>query len=103
MLDTEPLRVEAAREFAAQHWPTHNRSQGFQWEQSDFALGAFDALECVGVAIYRVVGGMAHLAQLVVASGLTHRGIGSAGTSIASHCADRRGEHEAKDGKIAVR
>lgn len=77
MLDTEPLRAEAAREFAAQHWPTHNRSQGFQWEQGDFALGAFDALECMGVAIYRVVG--------------------------ASHCADRRAEHQAKDGKIAVR
>jgi ribosomal protein S18 acetylase RimI-like enzyme len=34
-------------------------------------------MQCVGVAIYKVVGGMAHLEQIVVADGATRRGIGS--------------------------
>lgn len=77
MPDIKPIRVAAALEFNAEHWPIHNRRQGIDWQQSDFALGAFDGDEPVGVAIYKVVGGLAFLEQIVVADRHTHRGIGS--------------------------
>ncbi|MBW2507142.1 MAG: GNAT family N-acetyltransferase [Deltaproteobacteria bacterium] len=47
------------------------------WQQQDFAIGAYEDRECRGVAIYKVVGGMAYLDQIVVADGHTHAGIGS--------------------------
>lgn len=77
-LETRTISVESARDFNAVHWPPHNRRQGIDWQQEDFALGAFDEAQCVGVAIYKVVGGMAFLEQIVVADGSTRRGIGSA-------------------------
>ena len=77
MTETRPIPVQTARDFNAVHWPPHNRRQGIDWKQQDFALGAFEVTECVGVAIYKVVGGMAFLEQIVVAEGSTGRGIGS--------------------------
>lgn len=77
MSDIKPIPITAALEFNAQHWPVHNRRQGIDWKQSDFALGAFDGEEPVGVAIYKVVGGMAFLEQIVVEDGHTHQGVGS--------------------------
>ena len=59
MNQTKPIPVQTAVDFNAVHWPPHNRRQGIDWKQEDFALGAFYRDECLGVAIYKVVGGMA--------------------------------------------
>ena len=77
MEEPRPLPVEAAREFTAAHWPAHNRAQGIDWKQTEFALGIVEGASVLGVAIYKVVGGTAFLEQLVVAEGHTRRGIGS--------------------------
>ncbi len=78
MLETQPIPIETALEFAKAHWPLHNRRQGIEWKRQDFAFAAHEGGEQVGAAVYRVVGGRAFLEQLVVAEGQTHRGIGSA-------------------------
>jgi GNAT superfamily N-acetyltransferase len=75
--ETKLIPVHTALDFNAVHWPLHNRRQGIDWKQQDFALGAFEDAESVGVAIYKIVGGMAFLEQIVVADGKTGRGIGS--------------------------
>lgn len=75
--ETRLMSLDAAREFTTEHWPAHNRAQGIEWQQTDFALGAFEGPQCRGAAIYKVVGGMAYLEQLVVADGFTGRGIGT--------------------------
>ena len=78
MCDVQQITVEAARDFTAKHWPIHNRAQGIpEWIQSNFALVAVQGGDHVGAAIYKVVGGMAFLEQLVVAARRTHQGIGS--------------------------
>jgi len=77
MSETRQIPVDTAVDFNAVHWPPHNRRQGIDWKRLDYALGAFEGMQCVGVAIYKVVGGMAHLEQIVVADGATRRGIGS--------------------------
>ena len=77
MAETKQIPVEAAVDFNEVHWPPHNRLQGIDWKQLDYALGAFEGTQCMGVALYKVVGGMAHLEQIVVADGRTRRGIGS--------------------------
>jgi ribosomal protein S18 acetylase RimI-like enzyme len=77
MPNTKQIPVQAAIDFNTVHWPPHNRRQGIDWKQTDHALGAFDGVECVGVTIYKVVGGMAYLEQIVVSESLTGRGIGS--------------------------
>jgi ribosomal protein S18 acetylase RimI-like enzyme len=77
MLETRAIPVQTAVDFNAVHWPPHNRRQGIDWKQVDCALGAFEGTDCVGVAIYKIVGGMAHLEQIVVAEGSTRRGVGS--------------------------
>jgi GNAT superfamily N-acetyltransferase len=77
MTDIAPIEVAAARLFTAQHWPLHNERQGIVWQQRDYALAEYDAGECVGVAIYATVGGLANLEQLVVAHGRIRAGIGS--------------------------
>ena len=72
-----PLDLESAEEFGARHWPAHNRAQGMVWNQTHHALAEHDGDGCVGVAIYSVVGGVATLAQLVVAHDRVRKGIGS--------------------------
>jgi ribosomal protein S18 acetylase RimI-like enzyme len=76
-MHTKPIPLQAALDFNAMHWPPHNRRQGIDWNPQDFAVGAYDGNDCLGVAIYSVNGGMALLAQLVVAEDHTRRGIGS--------------------------
>lgn len=71
------IEVAAARSFTARHWPAHNERQGIVWQQQDYALAEYHEDDCVGVAIYSVVGGLAHLEQLVVAHGRIGTGIGS--------------------------
>lgn len=77
MGEPRPIPIEAAREFTAAHWPAHNRAQGIDWKQTEFALGIFEEAMVLGAAIYKVVGGMAFLEQIVVAEGDTRRGLGS--------------------------
>ena len=77
MPTTQPIPVQQAINFNKIHWPPHNRRQGIDWKQHEFALGAFEIGQLVGVAIYKVVGGMAYLEQLVVREDRTHRGVGS--------------------------
>jgi ribosomal protein S18 acetylase RimI-like enzyme len=78
MPQTKPIPVEQAADFNKVHWPPHNRRQGIDWKQQDFALGAYENDDCLGVAIYKTVGGMAYLEQLVVKESATRRGVGSA-------------------------
>lgn len=86
---TKPIPVQQATDFNKVHWPPHNRRQGIDWDQQDFALGAYENDECLGVAIYKTVGGMAYLEQLVVQEAATRRGIGSAlMRAFESHAAD---------------
>jgi len=77
MVETKPIPAQQATAFNKTHWPAHNRRQGIDWQQQDFALGAYEDDECRGVAIYKTVGGMAYLEQIVVAETHTRRGIGS--------------------------
>ena len=77
MATTKPIAREVALAFNAAHWPMHNRRQGIDWKQSDYALGVFEDDALVGVAYYKVVGGMAYLEQIVVADGRTNEGLGS--------------------------
>jgi ribosomal protein S18 acetylase RimI-like enzyme len=77
MFETKTIAIQQAVDFKKIHWPIHNRRQGIDWQQQDFAIGSYDNDECRGVAIYKVVGGMAYLEQIVVADAHTHRGIGS--------------------------
>lgn len=72
-----PIEVADGRLFTAQHWPLHNEKQGIVWQQRDYALAEYEAGECVGVAIYSAVGGLANLEQLVVAHGRIGAGVGS--------------------------
>jgi N-acetylglutamate synthase-like GNAT family acetyltransferase len=78
MLDTKPITVQSAIDFTKVHWPPHNQRQGIDWKQQDFALGAYEDGEQVGAAVYKVVGGLAFLEQIVVADDKTDGGIGSA-------------------------
>lgn len=77
MLATKSIPTKDAVAFNAAHWPVHNQRQGIDWKESRYALGAFEADVCVGVALYKVVGGMAELEQIVVMDGHTSRGVGS--------------------------
>lgn len=78
MATTKPIPREEALAFTGMHWPSHNRRQGIEWEQSNYALGAFEGDELCAAAYYKVVGGMAHLEQIVVAEERTHEGLGTA-------------------------
>lgn len=69
---------DAAYEFAAQHWPTHNRAQGIEWNQVTFGLLAAEGDSVTGAATAIVVGGAASLEQLVVAPSKVRCGIGRA-------------------------
>ncbi len=77
MAETKLIPVSMAVEFNKVHWLPHNRRQGIDWKQLDFALGAYEGTEQVGAAVYKVVGGLGFLEQIVVADGKTGRGIGS--------------------------
>ena len=77
MANIAAIDVELARRFTAQHWPLHNAKQGIAWRQVDGALAEHDGAECVGVALFTIVGGLAQLEQLVVAHGRVGEGIGS--------------------------
>jgi ribosomal protein S18 acetylase RimI-like enzyme len=89
MPQTRPIPVQQASDFNKIHWPPHNRRQGIDWQQQDFALGAYEGDNLLGVAIYKVVGGMAYLEQIVVDEAHIRRGIGSAlMRAFESHAAD---------------
>ncbi|MEM9729715.1 MAG: GNAT family N-acetyltransferase [Myxococcota bacterium] len=77
MAETRSIPREEALIFNEEHWPAHNLRQGIDWKQSEHAFGAFEDGRLCGVAYYKVVGGMAYLEQIVVADGLTKRGLGS--------------------------
>jgi GNAT superfamily N-acetyltransferase len=77
MTHVHAIAVDGARRFSAQHWPVHNEKQGIVWEQAGYALAAYDGDDCVGVAIYGTVGGLAQLEQLVVVHDRVGAGIGS--------------------------
>ena len=77
MSQTRPIPVQQASDFNKIHWPPHNRRQGIDWQQQEFAVGAYEGDELLGVAIYKVVGGMAYLEQIVVHEAHTRCGIGS--------------------------
>ena len=78
MPQTRPIPVQQASDFNKIHWPPHNRRQGIDWQQQEFALGAYEGDDLLGVAIYKVVGGMAYLEQIVVHEAYVRRGVGSA-------------------------
>ncbi|MGB5810541.1 MAG: GNAT family N-acetyltransferase [Polyangiales bacterium] len=77
MTVVRPIPMKEALEFNSKHWPKHNARQGIDWKLVEYALGFYDEDECLGVAYYKVVGGMGHLDQIVVADGRTQQGIGS--------------------------
>ena len=89
MPQTRPIPVQQASDFNKIHWPPHNRRQGIDWQQEDFALGAYEGDDLLGVAIYKVVGGMAYLEQIVVDEAHIRCGVGSAlMRAFESHAAD---------------
>ena len=89
MPQTRPIPVQQASDFNKIHWPPHNRRQGIDWQQQDFAFGAYEGEDLLGVAIYKVVGGMAYLEQIVVDEAHIGRGVGSAlMQAFESHAAD---------------
>ena len=89
MPQTRPIPVQQASDFYKIHWPPHNRRQGIDWQQHDFALGAYEGDDLLGVAIYKVVGGMAYLEQIVVHEAHIGRGVGSTiMQAFESHAAD---------------
>ncbi|MEM7434297.1 MAG: GNAT family N-acetyltransferase [Myxococcota bacterium] len=78
MPTTKEISTEEALAFNQAHWPSHNRRQGIDWQQTRHALGVFEGETCMGVAYFSVVGGMGFLEQIVVADGHTKQGYGSA-------------------------
>ena len=77
LITTRAIPIEEAHAFNETHWPSHNQRQGIDWRQTSYAVGVFDDKTCVGVAYYKVVGGMGHLEQIVVADGRTREGLGT--------------------------
>lgn len=46
------------------------------WRRQEYCLAAYDGDEIVGAAVYRILGGVAHLENLIVTRGRRRRGLG---------------------------
>ena len=81
--DGDPVKIvpsDAAHNdaFMRRHWPEYDRPLGIEWEEVAGHLRAEDdAGNTLGVANFRVVGGLGELQQILVHHGRARSGIGS--------------------------
>ena len=66
-----------ASAFLEKMWPEHNARAGIDWVVEDVYFTAHDGERMVGVAHYRIIGGVGSLDELVVAPDRINEGIGS--------------------------